>query len=223
MKINIYITLRTHRGNWVYALDFPYNRTLLEICRSSGALWSARMRAWYYLKSNIKLHEIELLFKDLAILDLSAVTGKGLINAKEIPISEKLSKNQRTHLNAFYVYLKGKRFSDSTLKSYTYLVAEYLLYKPKEMPISLRSIEQHAENVLVKKNKSISTHRQYISGMKHYLNFINSDIEIDFSNLAPKQDKKLPNVLSHDEVIELIRVTKNIKHRICIALLYSSR
>jgi site-specific recombinase XerD len=38
----------------------------------------------------------------------------------------------------------------------------------------------------------------------------------------PKKSKKLPIVLSEQEIVNLIRVTKNIKHRTIITLLYSS-
>ena len=38
----------------------------------------------------------------------------------------------------------------------------------------------------------------------------------------PKKDKKLPVVLSVEEVLKLIQVTKNLKHRTIIAMLYSS-
>ena len=37
----------------------------------------------------------------------------------------------------------------------------------------------------------------------------------------PRRSKRLPLVLSKEEVISLIQVTRNLKHRTCIALIYS--
>jgi len=125
-------------------------------------------------------------------------------------------------MNHFYKYLRGKRFSESTLKTYTHLMAEFLKYKGNFDTITLKEIEKHAEDVLIAKKVSVTTHRQYISAMKHYLTFKKSVLEIDFNALTPKKSKNLPNVLSNEEVINLIKVTKNLKHRICIALIYSS-
>ncbi|MFC2109795.1 tyrosine-type recombinase/integrase [Bacteroidota bacterium] len=222
MKKTIVVSLIRHRQKSVYALKFPFDNTLLEICRSTGAHWSQSKNIWYYHKDQITLEKVSEIFKDKAVLEFIGFSQIELLKSKTIPIKDLLNDKQKHHLNDFYRYLKGKRFSESTLKTYTHLVAEYILCKKKEAPIDLRSIEVHAEEVFIAKKISISTHRQFISAMKHYLAFVNSDIEIDFNALAPRKDKKLPNVLSHEEVIELIRVTKNIKHRICIALIYSS-
>ncbi len=38
----------------------------------------------------------------------------------------------------------------------------------------------------------------------------------------PKRDKKLPVVLSKEEVLKILQVTKNLKHRTIIAMLYGS-
>ncbi|RXG25442.1 tyrosine-type recombinase/integrase [Leeuwenhoekiella marinoflava] len=45
----------------------------------------------------------------------------------------------------------------------------------------------------------------------------------DFDGLQrPKKDKKLPIVLSREEVIDLLKATPNLKHRTILALLYSA-
>ncbi|MEN8804904.1 MAG: tyrosine-type recombinase/integrase, partial [Wenyingzhuangia sp.] len=61
-----------------------------------------------------------------------------------------------------------------------------------------------------------------VSALKHYLAFTKANFELNFKTIAPKKDKKSPNVLSKEEVIRLLQTTKNLKHRVCIALLYSS-
>jgi site-specific recombinase XerD len=222
MKKTIIVTQTTHRQKQVYLLNFDYEKTLVKICRTTGALWSQTNKAWYYPLDKISLRKLVSSFEAVAILDLKKLTKIQLHNSNLMQVKDLLNEGQKKHLNDFYTYLRGKRFSDSTLKTYTYLVAEFIIHKPEGKIIDKRCIEQHVENVLVPKKSSISTHRQFISALKHYLTFINSDIELIFAASAPRRDKKLPNVLSNEEVIELIRVTKNLKHRICIALIYSS-
>ncbi|WP_139957813.1 tyrosine-type recombinase/integrase [Flavicella sediminum] len=221
-KRTIVVSLIKHRELEVYALYFEFEYNLKEYCKNSGAFWSQSKNMWYYPTSKITLDELKELYKNKAILDIKNVTTPILLKPVSLSLKEQLTEEQKKHLNQFYTYLKGKRFSASTLKTYCTLVAEYIIHKDENRPIDVRSIEKHAEEVFVPKKSSVSTHRQYISAMKHYLAFINSDLEIDFNALAPRKDKKLPNVLSNNEVLELIRVTKNLKHRVCIALIYSS-
>lgn len=222
MNKKIIFNVVQHKNKPVITLSFEYDTVLVNICKSTGAIWSNSKKTWYYTIDTTSISELLIVFKGKAILDVRHVSKKALLSSKKVFLKDLLSIEQKKHLNSFYIYLKGKRFSESTLKTYSHLVAEYIIHKPKDSVIDLRSIEKHAEDVLVPKNKSVSTHRQFISAMKHYLAFTNTDIQIDFNALAPKKDKKLPNVLSNEEVIELIRVTKNLKHRICIALIYSS-
>lgn len=222
MKRTIIVTQSLHRQKEVYLLHFEYEKTLAATCKRTGARWSQTNKAWYYPTNEISLKKLVSLFEANAIIDLKKLSKIQMLKSNYVLVKDLLNERQKKHLNDFYSYLRGKRFSDSTLKTYTYLVAEFIIYKPEDKIIDVRSIEQHAEHVFIGKNSSISTHRQFISAMKHYMAFINSDIEIDFAASAPRRDKKLPNVLSHEEVIELIRVTRNIKHRICIALIYSS-
>ena len=49
--------------------------------------------------------------------------------------------------------------------------------------------------------------------------------QIKINNLSlerPKKSRLLPNVLSQEEVLRIIQLTKNLKHRAIIVLLYSS-
>ncbi|NIJ46338.1 site-specific recombinase XerD [Wenyingzhuangia heitensis] len=221
-KTIITIDISKHKRQSVYTLSFVFDYDTKELCRKTGALWNVTKNVWYYPINAMSKEKLVSIFKDKADLKFSPVFKSSVSKLNLSPIKTQLNDVQKNHLNSFYTYLKGKRFSDSTLKTYSYLVAEYIVNKDQNTPIDLRSIEKHAEDYIVPKNSSISTHRQFISAMKHYLLFINSETKIDFNALAPKKSRMLPNVLSNNEVLELIRVTKNLKHRICIALIYSS-
>lgn len=223
------ITLKPeiHRGQEIIILDFEYNHSLINALKTAylNITWSNRFKKWYVLKSDFSLDSFYNDFKHLATIDYKALKDvkKYPVVAKSVAsIKERLLPDQRTHLNAFYKYLKGKRFSESTLKTYSHLIAEFVIHQKEIKSFNIRDIEVYVEDVLEPSKVSISTHRQFISAMKHYIVFTQMPIEIDFNALAPRKSKLLPNVLSKEEVIELIRVTKNLKHRVCIALIYSS-
>jgi integrase/recombinase XerD len=61
-----------------------------------------------------------------------------------------------------------------------------------------------------------------VSDFKHFAHFYPAcAINLD-KIYMPKKDRKLPTVLSIEEVLTLLQVTKNLKHRVTIAILYSS-
>lgn len=134
-----------------------------------------------------------------------------------------LSLQQQKILNEFHKYLIGKRFSISTIKTYNSFIAQFLRFqKDKLTDINNRNIEIFIENQIAGKNYAISTHRQCVSALKHFATlhrFPKLDAEKIFS---PKKNKFLPVVLSKEEVIDLLRTTRNLKHRTIFALLYSS-
>ena len=72
------------------------------------------------------------------------------------------------------------------------------------------------------RNYAISTHRQVISAIKQFKYFA-PKCSIDNLTLdMPGKSRFLPTVLSKEEVINLLRCTRNLKHRAILAILYAS-
>lgn len=137
--------------------------------------------------------------------------------------NRRLTPSQRKLLNGFYLYLKGKRYSMSTVKTYSYLVADLISYYHNRAAgeLSNRDVEIFIEQIFISRRISISTQRQFISALKLFKVYY-PECQIESLELTrPKRSKKLPIVLSKEEVIDLIRYTKNLKHRAIVALIYS--
>lgn len=61
-----------------------------------------------------------------------------------------------------------------------------------------------------------------VSALKHFA-FFYPECKIDPEQLTrPRKSRKLPSVLSQEEILDLLRVTKNLKHRTILALIYSA-
>jgi len=124
---------------------------------------------------------------------------------------------------SYHKYLEGKRYSKSTCSTYTFLVRDFLMFfRDIELSdLDNRCVELFIESIFLPRNYSISTQRQFISALKLFAVFC-PEVNITDQELArPKKSKMLPTVLSQIEVIRIIQVTKNLKHRVIIALLYS--
>ncbi len=222
---NIFLSKKFHRENYQILLRFRYNEKLISITKSiPKTKWSKSLSSWYIKNNPENLKLIFSAFKGYANVDsknlFKKVIKRPRLYTKRVRV---LTEKNKTVLNNFYKYLKGKRYSNSTLKIYTHFVADFIEYhNSREIEtLTNRDVELFIENSFVKRGYSISTHRQFVSAIKQFSNF-NPDCNIDNLNLQrPKKSNKLPSVLSQEEIIDLIRCTQNLKHRAIIALLYS--
>jgi site-specific recombinase XerD len=121
-------------------------------------------------------------------------------------------------------YLEGLRYSESTIGVYGHFVFEFLKFAGTKSHDLLdnEDVRLYIEWAVKTKNYSISSHRQITGALKHFA-FFCPECAIDPATLRrPSKSKKLPVVLSEAEVIDLLRCTRNLKHRTILALLYSS-
>src|SRR5688500_8244427 len=76
-------------------------------------------------------------------------------------------------------------------------------------------------HVIVKQGKSKSHQNQVINAIKFYyeqvLDMPQRFYEID----RPRQEQKLPTVLSEEEILKVISVTANLKHKAILVTIYS--
>jgi len=222
MKKNITLKPTKHRNQDIVLIVFDYDEHIIKHLKTNfKTKWSQTYTNWYLPLIGFNINTFLQKTQAIASINYELLQNKTTLLVKP-NIKNQLNTQQKANLNKFYTYLKGKRFSDSTLKSYTYLVAEFMIFHQKEKITDQREIQHFIEQVYIPKQTSISTQRQFISAINHYLIYYKANFKLDFKTHAPKKDKKLPNILSKEEIIKLIQVTKNLKHRVCIALLYSS-
>jgi len=206
---------------------FKYNKQLISIAKQTGKIsWSTSKTAWYCDFSEQHLNLVKQVYKTHAKL-IEETSIYRPPNSRTSPYKRTrriISDENKDIIRQYVSYLKGKCYSQSTIKTYFTFVADFFEYVnaiPLE-ELTNRDVEKFIEDVFIPRRYSISTHRQYISAMKQFVNF-NTSTKIE--NLAltrPKSSKLLPSVLSIEEIIELLRCTKNLKHRAILALIYSA-
>jgi len=215
-----------HRNENQLLIEFKHDWVLIDVVKHlPKAKWSASLKSWYIKNNPENLKLIYAVFKNHAYVDGSQLFNKTITTSENSPIkrSRILSQENRNLLNNFYKYLKGKRYSKSTIETYSFFVADFIEYhnlKPLQ-DLTTRDVELFIETVFIKKDYAVSTQRQFISAIKQFIIFYP---HTQISNLAltrPKKSRKLPLVLSQHEIIDLIRHTQNLKHRAIIALIYS--
>ncbi len=116
--------------------------------------------------------------------------------------------------------MKLRGYSKLTIKSYLEKNRFFLNFIKKDpKKISEQDIKKYIGHLMdqEKKPTTISLH---ISALKFFYENI---LKKKFTEIrSPKQDKKIPHVLTKDEVKRLISATKKDKHKLLIEFLYSS-
>lgn len=228
------LTVKHHRKRKVIFLDFTYNTDWIDMAKSIGCFWSDTNKKWYLPNTKYHLEKIYQVFNPVAQIkgiDLKQAPVKPDIDV--LPIVKKtrqkvfakdLSSLDIENIHRYVKYLRGKSLSESTVRTYYTHILDFLKYlkgKPLE-EICNRDIERFIEDVCIPRKYAISTHRQVIGAMKHFNNLF-TDCSIDPAQLElPRKNRYLPTVLSKEEVIALLRGTKNLKHRAILGMIYAS-
>ena len=214
-----------HRKEHQITINFKYNEYLISILRDlPKARWSKQLKTWYIKNTPENIKQIFKLFKGEAKINAEAIFNKSMPK-KQFPERRirDLTLENKNLLNGFYLYLKGKRYSKSTIDTYSHFIADFVeFYNNKNLDsINNRDVELFIETIFIKRNYAVSTQRQFTSALKLFIVYYPKTHIEDLKLARPKPSKTLPNVLSQNEVIRLLRVTENIKHKTILALIYS--
>lgn len=217
----ITLQLRHHRKAERILIYFKYDMDIINLVRKiPNRAWSITLKCWHVRYSKTALDHIHQILSKYRIDDSALVISSALHHKFS---THALTPKQNELMYKFSKYLKGKRYSESTINTYSLLVSDFLgFYHNKQVEdLSNRSVELYIEDIYIKRKYSISKQRQFISALKVFKMFYPSTAIDDLALIRPKRDRRLPTVLSKEEIIRVIQVTKNLKHRAIIAIIYS--
>lgn len=224
-KIPILLLQKVVHKNQVRLLvTFSFNYEIKsKIKQLKCFVWSKTLRGWHsdFTSKNILLIK-ETLKNDVKFKSDASLQYK--LQTKPERKNRVISEENKEILRDYVRYLKGKCYSESTIKTYYTFIADFFDYIQDIPLISLtnRHVEKCIEDIFIPRKYSISTHRQFISAIKLFKAFY-PECKIDEIQLKrPSKSKILPTVLSKEEIIDLLRYTKNLKHRAVLAMIYSA-
>ena len=116
---------------------------------------------------------------------------------------------------------KRRGYSEKTIKSYIYCINGFLKYTKKSLDkISKKDVRLFLEH-LSEKNKSGNTMNLYHMAIRFlFEDVLNKRIWIDIK--YSKIPKKIPIVVSKEEIKDLFNAIKNPKHKLMIQIMYSA-
>ena len=131
--------------------------------------------------------------------------------------------NTQQHILSFKNYLTYRRYSQNTIKTYADALEVFFRFYKDQAPESLNieDIINFNTSYILKKNLSASYQNQVINAIKlFYRNRFSRTMEVDFIQ-RPRREKRLPNVLSKNEVKSILEAPTNLKHRAMLSLIYA--
>jgi len=214
-------------GMFMYAVSIaPYDTRLPVIRGIKGRKWQPDKKVWTIPITSESTKVLEELVKRAVPPQFikppkSATKVKSPNPAQELaPLSEE--RNEK--IEQFKHYLRSKRFSESTVKTYSDALRIFLRYFAKK---SLAEIDNQDMidfniNYILANNYSATYQNQVINAIKKFfLKVENRLLDLDIIE-RPRQEFRLPEILSLEETEKILYVLSNIKHRTMLALIYSA-
>lgn len=212
-----------HRGEEVVLIQFPYDNKLGDEARKiKNIRWSKSLKVWYAPYSIAVLNEIKTIFDSISIIDASVLKAK-LRAVHANPKNNVLSKDAILKIEKFKYWMRSKRYSESTIGTYTDALRTFLKYFHKKPinEITNEDVIEFNNKYILANNYSPSFQNQLVNGIKLFFKTVENRA-IDIGSVhRPKKQKLLPNVLSKEEVKAILNAHNNVKHKAMLSLIYS--
>jgi len=139
------------------------------------------------------------------------------------PDRRELDKEIIIHIDNLIQWMEHKRYSPSTIDSYSEAVQLFLsfVFPKKATDIEADDMIRFVNEYIIKYHLSYSYQNQVINGVKLFLReVIKTRLDVEKFE-RPRREHKLPNVLSKGEISVLLKSAVNIKHNAMLSLIYA--
>jgi len=200
------------------AVSFSYNPDFVQKVKSiKGYKWSAEGKCWSFLNTDGTLQKILKVFEDEEI-HLDPVL-QNVIAKDKAPMQSHSFGHDFQDLRRELV---SRKYSHKTVKAYIHLNKDFLRFIRKNPDeISDSDIKDYLLHLAEEKQFASSTLNQAISALKFYYGSMLKK-KFVYELKRPRKDKKLPVVLSKEEVAKILSSVYNLKHKAILMLTYSA-
>lgn len=216
-----------HKGTKRLRVQFGFDTEMqLAIKKFDGVKWSKTLKSWHIPDTPENrnsldtksvepkpLQEAEKLADKTPILSVKA----------EIIVLTPISQEVLQKIEQYKYWMRSKRYSDATIKTYTEALLSFMKFYSYKAINEINNIDiiVYNNDYILKKQLSASYQNQVVNAIKLFFAKIEGTrVEIALIE-RPKRPKLLPNVLSKEEVKELLNASKNVKHKMMLCLIYS--
>lgn len=161
-------------------------------------------------------------------------TPENLVSLQKLlePLDEIVVKEDKTQNHQQIVVVPADytdtlirmRYSEATRDNYVIQFRKFLEHiHPRSIDeIDVDQIHAYLHFLVTTRKVSLSTQNVAINAIKFYLEHVKKGERKVYYTERPRKEMKLPTVLSEQEVKDLFAVTRNVKHKAILFLLYSA-
>lgn len=215
------------RGSKRLLLVFPYNQKLIPLCRTlPDCTFSRTLHAWHLPDSRENLNKLFEVFKGKAWLDITALkqssTGMNWKMHASRELVAQLEEEGTALLQSFKERLQTGRYSEKTIITYSQILQVFLgfLHPSKYLSFTELDVQAFNKDHILDKGYSVAYQRQFIGVLRLYIKWFMHNDQLANSLERPQKEKRLPTVLSLEEVLRILQAVTNLKHRSLLSLLY---
>ena len=191
--------------------------------------WSNSFNMAYILNTQNNLDQIFKIFNGVVWVNCNHFFDKSTVKETNEPIDitwfrkRQLPTNYRVCPDSYLDKLELRKYANNTVKTYVTSFETFINYYISKDLVAINESDVRKYILkLVQLDKSNSYINSAINSIKFYyesvLGMPNRFYEIE----RPRKEKKLPKVLSKEDVLSVIANTNNLKHKCIVSLLYSS-
>lgn len=204
-----------NNGSWSSKITFPDIR------------WSPDKRLWHLPYRSNFIGELFQQFKGRYWIDYKAYKEQ-MYSIKPkvvrgIEVLPELDDYRVKLIEQYRKYLKSKRYADSTIKTYSEALSIFFrFFHDKPIDDIDNNDLIHFNNEYILKNRYSQCYQnQVVNAIKLFYKKIQSRrLEVDLIE-RPRTEKKLPNVISKEDVKAILEALDNLKHKTMLSLIYA--
>ena len=213
--------MAVHRNQVRLKLIFDRDESLIKQVRTiRDCRWSATLGCWH-----IPYYENHLEFLNRKFNGTIRFLSTQEAGESRAPDSRKTERAKTVQVpQAFIEQLKMRRYSPNTIKAYTPTLTRFLEFNADREPeeIEPEQIRAYILHLVENTDVSASYQNQAINAIKFYYEAaLGREIE-PITIQRPRKEKKLPNVLSEEEIALILKQITNLKHKCAMYLIYSA-
>ena len=217
-------------GKKQIGLQFKSDRVIQAlITQLPNTIWSDDFNMYHLPNTKQNLELIFKTFKgEVWINGNFFFTERKSINDKR-PIDvewfrgRELNPNRKRCPETYLSKLELLRYSNNTVRAYVNCFEAFINHYHKRNPMEIdeNEILEYLKG-LIRQGKSNTYVNQALNSIKFYYEVVHGMPNRFYSIERPRKKKRLPEVLSIKEILDIIENTNNLKHRCIVELLYSS-
>jgi integrase/recombinase XerD len=203
-------------------IRFGWNPPVAVVLKKQfAAVWRRELRAWVVTYGTDTIWRLYEELQSLGEIDSSGFPESATV-AEKMAVHKAKNAECSAMLERMTEWMKSRRYGGSTIKVYTEVLRVFFGFYPDRSPheINVDDVIYFNNAYVLKRNLSATYQNQLVSALKLFFRDVGRR-EFDVELLhRPRQEHRLPHVLSKEEVKKIIMAPVNLKHRTMLTLIY---